>query len=126
MYITWGNNVEDNLVANTVDSTTKLTAEFNLNLYAMATESQASYLLHGDTIYFFMNILNPLDYENEADSANEVITNDMVAFDGVIATFTVAVTGTGADETNRHTISIGGTAVDILEDMYCLNTITEG
>ena len=60
------------------------------------------------------------------DSGNTVITNDMVAFDGLIATFTVTVAGDGLAESTRHTISIGGVAANILEDMYCLNTITEG
>lgn len=101
IYVQWENSAA---TSGTYDYTAAdLKATFTLNLYAAGVVTEASaanYLTTEDaSIYFYMLMLNPLDYfDNQADSL--VVYNDWVGFDGVKAQFSTTVAGTGADLAN--------------------------
>ena len=127
----WGNALmgifvkwERNDTAATVSATTKLTATFDLKLYAAGTTPQTGSGLFEttNTMKFWLLILNPLDLYDYASNTN-IVSNDMVGFDGVIANFRALVAGgDGSTDANKKTLEIealGGDYTQVLVDSWC-------
>ena len=135
IYVQW----ENSAVAPYTYTTADLKATFTLNLYAAGVVTEASdattgnYLRTEDaSIYFYMLMLNPIDYfDNAADTT--LVHNDWVGFDGVKAQFSTTVAGTGVDTANKWTIATtaGATAASpaaasLFTDIWCANDLSEG
>ena len=131
IHVQWGNDAS--ATSSAVTSSTKLTAIFDLKLYAAGTTTQTGTgnFENDNTMFFYLLILNPNDiFDQAADGATNIIDNDMVGFDGVKASFECDMgTADGTTSANTITLSIDGSGdahASILEDMWCQNTLSEG
>ena len=137
IYVQWENSAA---TSGTYDyATAELKATFTLNLYAAGVVTEASdattgnYLRTEDaSIYFYMLMLNPIDYFDNA-ATSTLVHNDWVGFDGLKAQFSTTVAGTGADTANKWTIATkaGATqaspaAASLFTDIWCANDLSEG